>query len=79
MVSLVWEDMKNALLGGLDLNLGATQIPVDEISMLAPRIVSATIAPVFDDRVLFLEDRLSVEGILNLSATLSSNADSANP
>ena len=79
LVSLVWEDMKNALLGGLDLNLGATQIPIDEISMLAPRIISATIAPVFNDRILFLEDRLSVEGVLNLSATLSPIGDSSNP
>ena len=70
MVSLVWEDMKSALLGGLDLSLGEVPVDLGEIQDLAPRLNAVSIQPIFDERVIFLEERLSFEGILRLSATL---------
>lgn len=79
MVSLVWEDMKAALLGGLDLSLGEVPIDLGDIQMLAPRLADITIEPTFDQRIVFLENRLSFEGILRLSAGIRANEDADSP
>ena len=70
LVSLVWQDMKDALLGGLDLSLGEVPVEVGQISDLAPRVEGLSVEPVFDERVLFLENRLSFEGYLRLAVDL---------
>jgi hypothetical protein len=73
MVSLVWEEMKNSLLGGLDLSLAEIPVELGTITDLAPRVNQLTVQPTFDQRVLFLEDRLSFEGFLRLSVDLASD------
>ena len=64
MISLVWEDMKTALLGGLDLSLGEIPLDIGDATDLAPRVSQLSVQPTFDQRVLFIEDRLSFEGFL---------------
>lgn len=71
MISLVWEDMKTALLGGLDLSLGEIPLDIGEVTDLAPRVNQLSVQPTFDQRVLFVEDRLSFEGFLRLSAEIN--------
>ena len=73
MVSLVWEEMKTALLGGLDLSLAEIPVELGTITDLAPRVNQLSVQPTFDQRVLFLEDRLSFEGFLRLSVDLSAD------
>jgi hypothetical protein len=70
MVSLVWEEMKATLLGGLDLSLAEIPVELGTITELAPRVEQLSVQPTFDQRVLFLEDRLSFEGFLRLSVDL---------
>ena len=79
MVSLVWEDMKTALLGGLDLSLGEVPVDLGDIQMLAPRLADITIEPSFDQRIVFLENRLSFEGILRLSVGIRANTTDDTP
>lgn len=71
MISLVWEDMKTALLGGLDLSLGEIPLDIGDATELAPRVSQLSVQPTFDQRVLFVEDRLSFEGFLRLSAEIT--------
>ena len=75
LVSLVWQDMKDALLGGLDLALGEVPVEVNQIAELAPRVNGLSVEPIFDQRVLFLEDRLSFEGYLRLAVDLMEDPD----